>query len=102
MSPSEIDATINGIIVTLINETHALPMGESHAGIQTRARTAIKALMIDAARAEGRAEQVAEIANCSITDAQGVAWFEARFGVPIGDKPGAADVAALSKPIEGA
>lgn len=31
-----------------------------------------------------------------ITDAQGAAWFEARFGVPIGDKPGADDVARLA------
>jgi len=31
-----------------------------------------------------------------ITDAQGIAWFEARFGVPIGDRPGAADVARLT------
>jgi len=35
-----------------------------------------------------------------ITDAQGVAWFEAKFGVPIGDKPGAVDVAGVMGDLE--
>lgn len=38
--------------------------------------------------------QVTAMSDRPNTDAQGIAWFERTFGVPLGDKPGEQDVAA--------
>lgn len=43
---------VRGVLVSVINETHALPLGSSHRPIQERAEAAIMALL-DAARAQG-------------------------------------------------